>query len=172
MIAPTTITARAFQDEATADFTKAIELKPDNGLAYFDRAIFYGRNGLQDQAIADFTKAIALKTKPNPNSYVRLSPNFYIYGSYNGRAWAYHMKGGGRQSLRAPTRRWRWPRRMKAVLKPGRRFMRSSAGATRRSPITCGAEAQFERQGRAGRPETPQRSANSARRVPHGGADQ
>jgi Tfp pilus assembly protein PilF len=40
-----------------------------------------------------------LKVKADPDSYVKLSPNYFIYSSYNGLAWAYHMKGDDAQGL-------------------------------------------------------------------------
>jgi tetratricopeptide (TPR) repeat protein len=85
--------------QAIADVSRAIALKPDYGRAYFDRAIIFSRNGLQDPAIADYTKAIALKAQNAPDSYVKLSLNYIIYSSYNGLAWAYHMKGEDAKGL-------------------------------------------------------------------------
>jgi tetratricopeptide (TPR) repeat protein len=48
-------------DTAIADYTKAIELKPDDAEAYYNRGVAYGDKKLDDQAIADYTKAIELK---------------------------------------------------------------------------------------------------------------
>jgi Flp pilus assembly protein TadD len=48
-------------DTAIAHFTKAIEVKPDDAVAYRNRGIAYGEKDLHDQAIADFTMAIELK---------------------------------------------------------------------------------------------------------------
>jgi tetratricopeptide (TPR) repeat protein len=48
-------------DGAIADYTKAIELKPDNAVAYYDRGIVKGKKGDYGGAIADYTKAIELK---------------------------------------------------------------------------------------------------------------
>jgi len=43
------------------EFTKAIELRPDDPKAYFNRGVNYAETGDLGRAIADFTKAIALK---------------------------------------------------------------------------------------------------------------
>lgn len=100
-------------DQAIADYSKAIELKPDYAEAYNLRASAYGKNGLLDQAIADETQAIALKPGFAPFYYNRgLAYRFKglydqaiaDYGkaiafrpdyaeAYNNRAWAYHEKG-------------------------------------------------------------------------------
>ena len=47
-------------DRAIANFTMAIEIKPDYALAYGLRAVSYNKKGDHDRAIADFTKAIEL----------------------------------------------------------------------------------------------------------------
>jgi tetratricopeptide (TPR) repeat protein len=48
-------------DDAIADMTKAIELKPDFVVAYVGRGLVKGHKGDFDGAIADFTKTIELK---------------------------------------------------------------------------------------------------------------
>jgi tetratricopeptide (TPR) repeat protein len=48
-------------DKAIADYTKAIELKPDDGSIYNNRGISWKSKGEYDKAIADYTKAIELK---------------------------------------------------------------------------------------------------------------
>jgi tetratricopeptide (TPR) repeat protein len=48
-------------DEAIADDTEVIALKPDFGPAYYDRAEAYLRTARADEAIADYTQAIALR---------------------------------------------------------------------------------------------------------------
>jgi tetratricopeptide (TPR) repeat protein len=47
-------------DQAVADLTEAIALKPDFAEAYESRGVAYDQKGLYDRAIADYTRAIAL----------------------------------------------------------------------------------------------------------------
>jgi len=54
---------KGLYDQAIADETKAIALKPDYALAYFDRGFAYEKKGQRDQAIADYRAALKL----NPN---------------------------------------------------------------------------------------------------------
>jgi tetratricopeptide (TPR) repeat protein len=55
-------------DRAIADYTTAIELKPDYAEAYNDRGFAYYRKADAEHAIADFTRAIELR--PNyPKAY-------------------------------------------------------------------------------------------------------
>ena len=49
------------RDQAIADYTQAIAVKPNYAEAYDNRGADYGRKGLYDQVIADYTKAIALE---------------------------------------------------------------------------------------------------------------
>jgi tetratricopeptide (TPR) repeat protein len=72
-------------DQAIADYTKAIELKPDFADAFVNRGNIYGLNGLYDQAISDSTKVIQLK----PNDAI----------GYNNRAWNYHLAGRDAEGL-------------------------------------------------------------------------
>jgi tetratricopeptide (TPR) repeat protein len=48
-------------DEAAADYTKAIALKPDFAAAYNNRCVVDAQKGLLDSAIEDCTRAIKLK---------------------------------------------------------------------------------------------------------------
>ena len=48
-------------EQAIADETKAVALKPDYAEAYMNRGLVYKAKGSDDQAIADFSKAIELK---------------------------------------------------------------------------------------------------------------
>ncbi|MBF0481529.1 MAG: tetratricopeptide repeat protein [Desulfovibrionaceae bacterium] len=48
-------------DQAIADLTKAIEMKPDSAVAYKFRGNAWSGKGNRDQAIADLTKAIQIK---------------------------------------------------------------------------------------------------------------
>jgi len=47
-------------DEAIADLTQAIAVKPDFAAAYETRAVAYDQKGAYDRAVADYTRAIAL----------------------------------------------------------------------------------------------------------------
>jgi tetratricopeptide (TPR) repeat protein len=76
---------KGLYDQAIADFTQAIALKPDFAEAYNNRGFTYGRKGLYDQATTDYTQAIALK----PDSAK----------AYNGRAWNNHVAGRDAQGL-------------------------------------------------------------------------
>src|SRR5215510_1340610 len=68
-------------DRAIADYTTAIELKPDYAEAYNDRGFSYYLKGDSDRAIADFTRAIELR------------PNYPK--AYNSRGVAYMSHGYG-----------------------------------------------------------------------------
>jgi tetratricopeptide (TPR) repeat protein len=48
-------------DWAIRDCTKAIELKPDDAMSYYNRGSVYDRKGDYEQAIRDYTQAIKLK---------------------------------------------------------------------------------------------------------------
>ena len=48
-------------DRDIADFTKAIELDPNDAMAYNSRGGAYGNKGDYDRAVADCSKAIELK---------------------------------------------------------------------------------------------------------------
>lgn len=67
-------------DEAITEFTKVMEIAPDNESGYYARASAYYRKGKYDLAINDFTKAIQLNPK-------RVDPD------YNGRGLSYSAKG-------------------------------------------------------------------------------
>jgi tetratricopeptide (TPR) repeat protein len=62
--------------QAIEDFSKAIEIKPDDIMAYNNRGSAYAQEGDYIQAISDFTKAIGI----NPNDPV----------AYHNRAVAYY----------------------------------------------------------------------------------
>lgn len=76
-------------DQAIADYSKAIALKPDIAIAYIDRGLAYSKKGLDDQAIADFTKAIALQPYPAD----------LIARAYIERGSAYSKKGLDDQAI-------------------------------------------------------------------------
>jgi len=69
-------------DQAIADYTQAIRLKPDYTYFYSDRAEVYMKKGDYDKAIADYTEAIRLHKKDE-----------YLYQPYEKRAKAYMKKG-------------------------------------------------------------------------------
>jgi len=56
---------------AMADFTKAVELEPQMGLAYYSRAKARTAQGDQAGAMADFTKAVELEPKLVNGYYLR-----------------------------------------------------------------------------------------------------
>jgi len=68
-------------DRAIADYTTAIQLKPDYAEAYNDRGFAYYLKGNGERAIADFTRAIELR------------PNYPK--AYNSRGVAYMSHGYG-----------------------------------------------------------------------------
>ena len=68
-------------DRAIADYTTAIQLKPDYAEAYNDRGFAYYLKGDAERAIADYTRAIALR------------PNYPK--AYNSRGVAYMAHGYG-----------------------------------------------------------------------------
>jgi len=47
-------------DEAIKEYTKSIELNPNNALAYYHRGIAYDELGEYEEVIADYTKAIEI----------------------------------------------------------------------------------------------------------------
>jgi len=68
-------------DQAIADYTTAIQLKPDYAEAYNDRGFAYYLKGDAERAIADYTRAIELR------------PNYPK--AYNSRGVAYMAHGYG-----------------------------------------------------------------------------
>ena len=68
-------------DRAIADYTTAIQLKPDFAEAYNDRGFAYYLKGDAERAIADYTRAIELR------------PNYPM--AYNSRGVAYMAHGYG-----------------------------------------------------------------------------
>jgi len=71
--------------QAIEDFTKAIEIKPNDIMAYNNRGSAYAQQGDYIQAISDFTKAIGI----NPNDPV-----------------AYHNRGVAYFGLKQYDRAW------------------------------------------------------------------
>jgi tetratricopeptide (TPR) repeat protein len=73
-------------DEALADYSKAIALKPDYPGAYFNRGNTYSDREDYDRAISDYTRAIALRPDYREAYYNRAVAWFYKK-DYR-RAWA------------------------------------------------------------------------------------
>ncbi len=69
-------------DRAIAEYTKAIELKPDYINAYKNRGNVYSDKGDYDRAIADYTKAIELKSDFT-NAYYNRGTAYYRNNSYS-----------------------------------------------------------------------------------------
>ena len=55
-------------DEAIASYDKALQLKPDDHQAWYNRGIALGNLGRLDEAIASFDKALQLK--PDEEIYI------------------------------------------------------------------------------------------------------
>ncbi len=72
-------------DQAIADFTQALKLKPDSAEAYHQRGLAYGDKGQYDQAIADITKALKLNPK-NAEAYFDRAMAYAETGKYD-NAW-------------------------------------------------------------------------------------
>jgi tetratricopeptide (TPR) repeat protein len=68
-------------DEARVAFTKAIEPKPDDEMAYYIRGCSYGNLDNYQQAINDFTKAIELKPDYS-DAYYRRAVEYGRLGNY------------------------------------------------------------------------------------------
>ena len=66
-------------DEALKDYSRAIELSPNNAAAYINRGVAYGEKGEHKLAIRDYTTAI------------KLNPDFA--NAYNNRGYTYVEKG-------------------------------------------------------------------------------
>ena len=65
-------------DEALKDYSRAIELSPNNAAAYTNRGVAYGEKGEHKLAIKDYTTAI------------KLNPDFA--NAYNNRGYTYVEK--------------------------------------------------------------------------------
>jgi len=76
---------KADYDQATADFTKALEINPRDASGYYSRGLAWGKRAKWDQAIADYTKALEIKPR-HANAYFN-----------RGRAW--DKKGGYDQAI-------------------------------------------------------------------------
>ncbi len=72
-------------DQAIADYTEAIQLKPDLFVAYLNRGTAQRKKGEVDQAIADYTKAIELKAD--------------LYDAYTLRGICYGKKGQSEEAI-------------------------------------------------------------------------
>jgi len=74
------------RDLAIRDYTKAIELKPDDAGAYYNRGVMNLAKGVCDRAIQDFTKAIELKPGDTRALYNR-AVAYCVSKAYD-KAWA------------------------------------------------------------------------------------
>lgn len=68
-------------ENAVADLTAAIDLKPDLLNAYISRGMAYGQLGLSAAAVADFTHAIDLDPK-NARAYYARGLEYWEAGDY------------------------------------------------------------------------------------------
>ena len=69
-------------DCAIADFTKALDLNPDNVDAYKYRGLVYQSKGELDRTIADFTQAIELNPD-DANAYCWRGDAYQSKGDYD-----------------------------------------------------------------------------------------
>jgi len=76
------------RDRAEADLSRAIELDPNNALAFNDRGMLWRERGDPDRAIADFTRAIAIEALPHSDL-----PGSGHVNIHANRALAYQAKG-------------------------------------------------------------------------------
>jgi tetratricopeptide (TPR) repeat protein len=66
-------------DAALADLNRTVELEPEMGWGYQERAFIYGAMGSIDEAVADFNQAIALDPNDSWN-YAGLGDTLYDAG--------------------------------------------------------------------------------------------
>ena len=71
--------------KAVNEYTKTIELAPNDAGAYYNRGNSYDNLGLYQDAIADYTKAI------------RSAPDYAL--AYNNRGWSYHNMGDDQAAI-------------------------------------------------------------------------
>jgi tetratricopeptide (TPR) repeat protein len=71
--------------QAIEDFTKAIEIKPNDIMAYNNRGSAYALQGDCIQAISDFTKAIGINSN-DPVAYHNRAVMFYQLKEFD-KAW-------------------------------------------------------------------------------------
>jgi len=79
---------------AGADFDQAIELDPNNVLAYNDRGVLWREKGDPDRAIADFTRAIEIEALPHSDL-----PGSGHVNIYANRGLAWEAKGDHDRAL-------------------------------------------------------------------------
>ena len=71
--------------QAIDDFTTAIEIKPDDIMAYNNRGSAYAKQGDYIQAISDFSKAIGINSN-DPVAYHNRAVAYYCLKQYD-QAW-------------------------------------------------------------------------------------
>ncbi len=77
-----TLAKKGQYDGAIKDFTKALELEPDNYLARYNRGLAWAMKGDPDQAIVDYSAAL------------QTEPRYYLcYAAYYKRGLAWQEKG-------------------------------------------------------------------------------
>ena len=71
--------------QAIKDFSKAIEIKPNDIMAFNNRGSAYAQQGDYIQAISDFTQAISINVN-DPVAYHNRAVSYYALKQYD-RAW-------------------------------------------------------------------------------------
>ena len=90
LVCLTTACGIAGSEKTIADYTRAIELNPDDTSAYNDRGIAYADSGDLYHAILDFSKVI------------ELDPDYAM--AYNNRGISYRASGAFQPDLSPPKR--------------------------------------------------------------------
>ena len=141
--------------EAIAEFTKAIELKPDHRDAWWDRAYCYSELGQPESALADCSKVIesnptlALAWSSRSWAYANLGQNDKALAdssraieldpklahAWNNRSWAYETWGNMTRRLPIPPRPSSWIPSSRSRGTTGAGPMKTWGNMTRRLPI-------------------------------------
>ena len=110
-------------DEALADFNKAISLDPNYAQAYANRGLIYRKTGKLDLALADYNKAL------------QLDPNYAV--AYLGRGIVYRQQEAGRSTpSTTSTRRSRSGPTTPRPITTAACSIRASASTSSRSTIS------------------------------------
>jgi len=73
-------------DQAIADFTKALEINPRDAAAYNNRGVAYSHQGQMDRALAEFTKALEINPR-NADAYHNRAKAYFYKKDYD-KTWA------------------------------------------------------------------------------------